>query len=231
MSWLIAAQGCGSLTGVRAIAVSGVMAVLVLLVGCVGDTPSSPTGQAGSKGAPCYPNGTCNPGLACLNGTCFLTDAGGQDSGGDAGGTDGSTADGSTGDAGGDAGSPCPFPGTSDPAKVTCDSISCDINNKQVCCVGSASASCNPDPCTTGKELACDEKADCPQNQVCCATGASVQPACPATLTLSTTGAFCKPDCQPGLVLCAVDADCPDPKMHCHNAQPSDSKEHLGVCL
>lgn len=34
------------------------------------ETSDTPPANEGNKGSPCYPNGTCNAGFACVEGTC-----------------------------------------------------------------------------------------------------------------------------------------------------------------
>ena len=47
----------------------GVVTSLVLILSCVGDNPVAENGQ-GTVGEPCFPNGSCNAGLACEDGLC-----------------------------------------------------------------------------------------------------------------------------------------------------------------
>jgi hypothetical protein len=74
--------------------------LLVVLAGCSKPAP-------GSESGPCYPNDTCNAGLACMAGTCIAagSDGGSVDDMATMGGTDLAGADSANYN---DAGMPCP---------------------------------------------------------------------------------------------------------------------------
>ena len=63
-------------------AITGIGALLlsILAIGCGADP--LPTPEAGGRDAPCYGNGTCDPGLACVDGLCVT--ASGEDGAADA---------------------------------------------------------------------------------------------------------------------------------------------------
>jgi hypothetical protein len=72
----------------------GLGVLLFGVVACVGDSPQQVTpadaGGTGSDGKPCFPNGTCNPGLTCIQSSQVCVNLA-QDAGGDALPTDSST--------------------------------------------------------------------------------------------------------------------------------------------
>lgn len=100
------------------------------------------------------------------------------------------------------------------PGKVTCGSGAC-LAGVETCCVdlmGGGSGTCVPagQPCL-GAGLACDEAADCGQQQVCCANtamGGGSMPGASCMAESSCTG----PDVA---VLCRTDGDCPDAATQC----------------
>jgi hypothetical protein len=109
------------------------------------DGGNTSTSSGGSSGAPSSSSGGSSgtPG-----------DGGGTGDGGDAG------------DASAEGGG-----GQSNPGKITCGSAECTLPT-QICCRSfTGDAGCIPenDNCGGGgTEVSCDEKADCPNNEVCC---------------------------------------------------------------
>jgi len=195
-------------------------------VACVSDT----AGNGGTKGGPCYPNQTCDPGLVCQNGTCFVStgsDAGGQDSGSDTS----APKDGAT-DAGNDV-QPlnCPYTRAANP-QPACNGGHCSGNN---CCVGTNAESCQPQCLPADFALGCDETADCTAKDAGAGRcGIVVQttpaPKCPVTIQVPAGGST---NCTgAGLILCAADGDCP-PGATCVSAAISIGQlvpHDAGVC-
>lgn len=64
----------------------------------------------------------------------------------------------------------------SDPGWVTCGDAACGLFRREACCAGrDAEAACmdKRDPACAQRMTACDEAADCPPDEVCCATALS----------------------------------------------------------
>jgi hypothetical protein len=172
-------------------------------VACVGDTAST----GGSKGGPCYPNQTCDPGLVCENGACFVS------TGSDGGGTDSASDTSAPGDGATDAGKDvqtlaCAYTRTPN-NQPACNAGHCLGNN---CCVGTNAESCQAPCLPPDFSLGCDETADCTANDAGAGRcGIVVQttpaPTCPVTIQVSPGGTT---NCTgAGLILCAADGDCP----------------------
>lgn len=174
-------------------------------VACVSDSPGSPS--QGSKGGSCYPNLTCDPGLSCQNGTCFVStgsDGGVADSGTDTSApTDGAT------DAANDAPKlNCAYTRTPNNQPV-CNGGHCNGNK---CCVSAGAESCQSQCLPADFSLGCDETADCTaQDAGAGRCGIQIQatpaPKCPLTIQVPAGSST---NCTgSGLILCAADGDCP----------------------
>jgi hypothetical protein len=88
----------------------------------------------------------------------------------------------------------------STPNKVQCGASSC-TTPADYCCQTTNDAGCQPaaSNCNAGAKLACDEKADCPGTEICCASAGG-------GAGISTQ---CKNDCGGGNVqVCKTNAEC-----------------------
>lgn len=175
-------------------------------VACVGDSAGGGSSQ-GSKGGACYPNQTCDPGLVCENGTCFVS------TGGDGGGTDSGTDTGAATDGATDAGKDvqtlgCAYTRAAN-AQPACDGMHC--NGGDDCCVGTSAESCQPACLPADFSLGCDETADCAARDAGpgrCGIVVSTTPVpkCPVSIQVPPGGST---NCTgAGLILCAADSDC-----------------------
>lgn len=219
---------------VRSFVLASLFAGSLLFSACVGDTPTA--GQQGAVNGPCYPNQTCDPGLVCLSGKCFFpTDGGNGLDAGDSGSSSdsGSGSDGSS--EGGDAmmGPQCFSKAQPSPNTVACAASNCDVTMGFVCCAG-------PETCVAQScggvmavaQLACDDRADCTGNLVCCLSAAMFQPLCPITVYPNGSKSSCMSTCGMGgdVQLCAVNSECP-PNQVCLEMQlKGEANITRGVC-
>lgn len=125
------------------------------LAGCGGDDGAvADTSEAGAASSSGGSSGTTS----------------GSSSGGSSTSSSGGTGDGGTDGGGGEGGTDGGGGFTSNPNRVTCGATEC-ATPAQLCCrgFGGGDAGCvNTNANCQGNEIECDEKADCPTNEVCC---------------------------------------------------------------
>lgn len=96
----------------------------------------------------------------------------------------------------------------STPNKISCGTATCTTPTQKCCTTfsqgGGATATCIPaaDNCQ-GANQACDDKTDCPANQICCAGGGSGGGG-------GGFAATCQADCARGIQLCKAANECVD---------------------
>jgi hypothetical protein len=136
-------------------------------------------------------------------------DAGADGATGTSGGTSGGTSSGSSGDTTDSGGEEeqeggTGTPPTSNPDQITCGSVECPAD-AQACCAtpapqdGGVSYTCQAEADTcAGAKVACDEKADCSGDDVCC-----------ISVSGGPLSSDCKASCSAQDVqLCKTDAEC-----------------------
>lgn len=117
--------------------------------------------------------------------------------------TDGSTIDGPVTTDGGIA------DGSSNPGLIDCLNGTCTAGS-QVCCVyppdggsitpdASLTRACTPSQSCPGPQVRCDEKADCPNNGLCCFTSQSGS---------ASLGTQCAPNCGNAVQVCKTNQEC-----------------------
>ena len=122
--------------------ISGLLFVVGITAAGCGGSDGGPVYAQGSAGGACYPNATCNAGLACVGGVCVTSS---NDAGSDVGVTDTGTAD-----VFNDAGQPCPGATINHPSDNETRGV-----NTSVPFIGNArDAKCAP---STGQNLAWDD--------------------------------------------------------------------------
>lgn len=103
-----------------------------------------------------------------------------------------------------DGGPPPPPDAGPPPQPIQCGNTTCNPQT-QVCCVTfngqTTNETCTPQGQCNGAALSCTSAANCPPNEVCC-----------ATLTQTQQSSQCQAQCQGGFQhpqLCGTDAECP----------------------
>lgn len=133
---------------------------------CVGDDPSTPANQ-GAQDQPCYANGTCLTGLACMSGTCKPAGSTSSGSSGSTSSSSGSTS-GSSGSSSGSA-STCKVPTPLDAGPHCVDGGSCPMG--QTCCSVGTGFACAA-TCQEPQWQCEDSESHCTDalSRVCCIT-------------------------------------------------------------
>lgn len=175
---------------VIATAGSGLTASLVACGGSTEDaavvTPGTDSGGGSSSGA------------------TSSTSSGGSttSSGGSTTSSSGSTNDAAANDGGGanDGGA-----SSGTPNQIKCGTATCNAATQKCCTTfsrgqGAVSTCVGTNDACQGADQACDDKADCPANQICCAGGGGG----------GSFGASCQASCGQGIQLCKAANECVD---------------------
>lgn len=123
-------------------------------------------------------------------------------SGGSPGGDPGDAGPGDGGgDGGADGGGGAEGGVQSNPSKITCGAVECTVGT-QICCrpfTGDAGCIADNENCGGGgAEIECDEKADCPNNEVCCGSSFNQDLRCESANACDGVGDFsaCKTNAE-----------------------------------
>jgi hypothetical protein len=204
-------------------------ALAVLAMACVDGGDTADAAAQGTLGGSCFPNNTCNPGLACVlsngKGVCEQSDATVADV----------AVDQTTGEASADA-----TPDVAPDVEAGCDSgltpqPVCNANcSNELCCELSGQCinfACGQN-CPGGVCWGCTRgTAECGANMFCCAQG-TLQGTCPPTASIPN-GAGCTgaSGCTSGFFICVTNADCPPATPTCVPAKATGlAVSTIGYC-